>query len=241
VTQPDFLRDLVLPHTPMTPLDQGTFDVYLPGDLPRNGGTPAPLVVLVHGGPLREVPSVTPRQWPLFQGYAAALAERGVAAVTFDHPLLASLDYAGAAERVRETVDRARACPGVDGSRVALWYFSGGGPLAADVLGAPPEWLRAVLLSYPALSPFADVAGFQPADQLAAAGRLPILLTRVEGDYPALAEQQAAFVAAAQAAGADLTIIDVAGAQHSFDVLDDTDESRRAIEQALEYVGTRLG
>jgi acetyl esterase/lipase len=35
-------------------------------------------------------------------------------------------------------------------------------------------------------------------------------------------------------------VIDVPGGQHGFDMLDHTDESRRAVEQAADWVSQRL-
>jgi len=49
-----------------------------------------------------------------------------------------------------------------------------------------------------------------------------------------------AFVAAAERAGADLHVVDVPNGQHSFDLLDDTDESRTAIDAAITAVAGRL-
>ena len=59
------------------------------------------------------------------------------------------------------------------------------------------EFLRAVALSYPMLEPLAPVPAFTPAAELAAAGRLPILLTRVGLEFPQLATAQGQFIGAA--------------------------------------------
>lgn len=44
-----------------------------------------------------------------------------------------------------------RAHSRVDADRVALWLFSGAGPLAAEYLRRPPKWLRCLALTYPLL------------------------------------------------------------------------------------------
>jgi dienelactone hydrolase len=218
------------------PIDAGGFDLYLPA--PRQ--TAAPLTILVHGGPMRERPIAPPHEWPVFRGYAAALVQRGIAAAMFDHALQLSLDYPAASAHLAEVVDAARAHPGVDADRVALWFFSGGGPLAAGAMRDPAAWLRTIALSYPMLQPFGNIAGFRPASELTAAGRLPILLTRVGLEFADLAAAQDDFVVAAQSLGADLTVIEVPDAHHSFDVVDDTNASRHALEQALDFVRARL-
>jgi acetyl esterase/lipase len=235
MTRPDYLREFVLPCQPAVAIEVDGFDLYLPA-----AQAAAPVTILVHGGPMRAQPVAPPREWPVFRGYASALVARGVAAVMFDHALLRSLDYAAAAARLAQVVDSARAHTSVDADRVALWFFSGGSPLAAGTLRNPPPWLRTIALSYPMLQPLGQVAGFSPTSELPAAGRLPILLTRVGLEFADLVPAQDDFVGAARSEGIDLTVIEVPNAHHAFDVADDTDESRDAIEQALTYVQERL-
>jgi hypothetical protein len=90
------------------------------------------------------------------------------------------------------------------------------------------------------LQPLGQIAGFRPASQLTAAGRLPILLTRVGQEFADLVAAQDDFVVAARSLGADLTVIEVLDAHHAFDVADNTNQSRHALEQALDFVRARL-
>jgi acetyl esterase/lipase len=53
-----------------------------------------------------------------------------------------------------------------------------------------------------------------------------------------IADTAAAFITAAQAQGTSLQVIDVADGQHGFGTLDHTDESRRAVCQALSWVSS---
>jgi len=236
MTTPEYLRPFVLPTEPATVIDGGGFDLYLSS----NRAGPTPVTVLVHGGPMREPPVAPATHWPVFRGYAAALAARGIAAAMFDHVLLRSMDYAKAAEQLAAVVDAARAHAAVDGDRVAIWFFSGGGPLAAWALRKPPQWLRAVALSYPMLQPLGQVSGFAPALELSAATRLPILLTRVGLEFPDFAAAQDDFVNAAQSQRADLTVIEIPDGHHAFDVVDNTDHCRQAIADALAFLHGRL-
>jgi acetyl esterase/lipase len=100
-----------------------------------------------------------------------------------------------------------------------------------------------VAASYPALAaaPKWNVdPRFRPVEALAAAGVLPIVLTRVGLERPQLAAGVEAFIDAAQECGARLEIIDVPRGQHGFDTLDHTDESRLAVTRALDAVLARL-
>jgi acetyl esterase/lipase len=248
----EFLEPFVLPVEPVEPERHETLDLYLPG-----AEGPRPAVVFVHGGPLPPGLTPRPREWPVYHGYGSLVAGRGAVAVTFDHDLHDAGAYPRSAEQVLAAVERARSDPRVDADRVALWFFSGGGPLSADWLRDPPEWLRCVALTYPVLGAVDTAAGrfdpgprFRPADAVEAVGaaaaagvagamranRLPIVLTRVGLERPHLAATVEAFVATATAADADLTIVDVPNGRHSFDILDHTDESRAAVTTAVSLV-----
>jgi acetyl esterase/lipase len=64
--------------------------------------------------------------------------------------------------------------------------------------------------------------------------------SRLAAKRPHLAAAVEAFVAAARAGGARLEIIEVPDGQHGFDMLDHTDQSRRAVEHALYTVLTAV-
>lgn len=230
---PVYLRPLVLPVAAREPERGDTADLYLPEHLDG----PSPAVLLVHGGPIPPGLEPSPRHWPVFAGYASLLAELGAITMMFDHGLRSPADYPAADADVRAAADALRADPRVDPDRIALWFFSGGSMLCASWLREPPAWLRGLALTYPVLSPTpgweVDPA-YRPVEAVKGAGDLPIVLTRVGRESPAFAEGIAPFVAAAE--GGRLEVVDVPEGQHSFDVLDDTDESRAAITRAVDAV-----
>ncbi|HET7014334.1 MAG TPA: dienelactone hydrolase family protein [Streptosporangiaceae bacterium] len=211
----------------------GRSDLYLPDDTTR----PAPAVVFVHGGPVPAAVQPRPSGWPAYQAYGSLCAGRGVVGVTVDHRLHDLGSYPVAADDVTETVELVRADPRVDADRIALWFFSGGGPLIADWLRTPPAWLRCLAATYPILDvPLDWDDRFRPAKAVAQAGDLPIVLTRAGLERPAVAATVTAFIDAARARDARLQIIDVPNGQHGFDSLDHTDESRQAVTRALDSV-----
>jgi dienelactone hydrolase len=133
----------------------------------------------------------------------------------------------------------ARADRRVDPDRVAIWFFSGGGLLLADWLRTPPGWLRCVATTYPVLAPLPGWEvdpRFRPAQTVASAGGLPIVLTRAGRERPEIAATVEAFTTAADRCGAKLEVIDVPNGRHGFDMLDDTEESREAVRRALNAV-----
>ncbi|MFD8375829.1 alpha/beta hydrolase [Streptomyces sp. NPDC059688] len=224
------------PEAPRERIDR--LDLHLPrADRPR------PAVLFVHGGPVDPTHRPTPRDTPFFLGYGRYAASRGVVGATLDHRLHALTDYAKAAEDVAEAVDRLRADPRVDPDRIALWFFSAGGLLAADWLAAPPPWLRCLALTYPVLAPppgweTVDTR-FRPVAALRGAGRLNTVLTRAGREHPSFAATVGQFLDAATECGATVEVLDVPHGRHGFELLDHSEESRAAVERAMTAV-TRL-
>ncbi|WP_328862363.1 alpha/beta fold hydrolase [Streptomyces sp. NBC_00306] len=237
---PAHLRPFLL-DVPELPRERiGNVDLYPPA----HAEGPRPAVVFVHGGPVPADARPTPRDWPTLTGYARYAAGEGVVGVTLDHRLHDVADYERAADDVAAAVERVRADPRVDADRIALWFFSGGGPIAADWLAAPPTWLRCLAATYPVLAPLPNwgLPGgrFRPAEAVTHAGTLPIVLTRVGLESPEIAATVAEFLAAATGCGAHVEVVDVPHGHHGFETRDPTDESREAVHRAMGRVLGRL-
>ena len=241
--RPGLLRPFLL-GVPELPRERaGRVDLYPPradSDSDGDDRAPRPAVVFIHGGPVPVDAEPTPRDWPSLVGYARYAASLGVFGVTVDHRLHGLGDYPRSAEDIAAAVELVRADPRVDAERVALWFFSAGGLLAADWLAAPPTWLRCLAATYPLLAPLPNwglsASRFRPAGAVGGAGDLPIVLTRVgleSREFAATVEQ---FVAAAEDGKAHLEIIDVPLARHGFETTDEADQPREAIGQAREAV-----
>ncbi|MEU7134987.1 alpha/beta fold hydrolase [Streptomyces sp. NPDC046261] len=233
--QPTHLRPFLL-DVPERPRERmGRVDLYLP-----DADGPRPAVVFVHGGPVAAGVRPTPRDWPTFMGYGRYAASLGAVGVTLDHRLHDLADYARAAEDIAAAVELVRADPRVDGERVALWFFSGGGLLSADWLAAPPPWLRCVAATYPILAPLPNWglvdSRFRPGTAVRTAGRLPIVLTRVGLEFAELAATVEEFLAAAKDCEADVEVIDVPLGHHGFETIDHTEQTRDAVHHAVRSV-----
>ncbi|MFI1753092.1 alpha/beta hydrolase [Streptomyces sp. NPDC020571] len=232
---PAHLKPFLL-EVPDVPRERhGNVDLYLP-----DAEEPRPAVVFVHGGPVPADARPTPRDWPGLTGYARCVAGGGAVGVLLDHRLHDLGDYERAAADVAAAVELARADPRVDGDRIALWFFSGGGLIAADWLDAPPAWLRCLAATYPVLAPLPNwglsETRLLPARAVANAGDLPVVLTRVGREMPELAATVEEFLASAKDCGADVEVIDVPHGHHGFETVDVTDESRTAVRHALRTV-----
>jgi hypothetical protein len=205
--------------------------------LVRSMPRPQSAVVLVHGGPVMRDGIASPRDWPVFRGYAALIAAQGSVAVTFDHPLYETTDYPRSARAVLDVVDQVRREPGVAPESIALWAFSGAGLLAADWLRQPPTWLRCVGLTYPMLVPpngWGVGRRFQPVSDALATTTVKIVLTRVGREAPDIASGVDAFIAAAPASS--LQVVDLPNSSHGFDHHEPTRQAREGISRAVRLV-----
>jgi hypothetical protein len=213
----------------------GALDFHRPARTARTGA-----ILFVHGGPGPAHLEVPPRDWPVYTGYAAAAAQRGLVGVVVEHSLIHGLDrLAAAADEVEAAIGVLRADPQVDPNRIALWFFSGAGLLAGEWLDSRPDWLRCLALTYPLLATPPGVDELVSAAEVIGKHKdLPVLLTRVGREREELARPVAEFVSAG---GTALDIIDVPKGQHGFDMLDHTDESRAAVTKALDWAIAHLG
>jgi acetyl esterase/lipase len=228
---PPYLQPFLIQVDPADRERAGSLDIYRPA-----GGQQRSAILFVHGGPAP--PGPTPRDWPVYVGYSAAAVERDVVAAVVDHRLAGGTGLIEeAAADVQAAAEQLRSAAGVDPDRIALWFFSGAGLLAARWLEQAPPWLRCLAATYPFFCRPAELPHLRTAaDAIACAPDLPVVLTRVGLERPELAEAVEEFVAAAGKAHANLEIIDVPNGHHGFDIIDRTDESRAAVRGALDRV-----
>jgi acetyl esterase/lipase len=228
---PAYLNPFVLP-VPEVLVERSDIDVYVPA-----AEDPVPMVILVHGGPVVADADVTPRDWPVFEGYGNLLAAGGVIGVMLDHPLYSGADYANSADTIIDVINRVRRYPRIDPDRIGLWFFSAGGLLMADWLREPPPWVRCLAATYPLLATppeYGIHARFRPVEA-AGAYTGPLVLTRVGQERPDINAAVSDFLSALNPQAA-LTLIEVPHGHHGFDHLDHTDESRDAVRRAVAAV-----
>ena len=227
---PPFLRPFVLPHEPVEPATVGDLDLYLPSS------SPAPAVLMVHGGPLSPDLPARPRQWPAFQGYGALLANAGLVGAMFEHGFVDDDTLPRARADVQSALSRLRADPRVDPHRVGLWFFSAGGFLMGSFLDPVPDGVSAVAGTYaavgdPELSDLGLVDGITAAPRSA----VPLLLVRPEHDFDWIVPITDDLLARCSEAGRPVNVIDVPGAHHGFETVDDTEASRDAIRRSIAW------
>jgi acetyl esterase/lipase len=227
-------------------------DVYAPPGTPR-GGSPA--VCFVHGGPIpREM--LAPTEWGVFTSYGELAAASGLVGIVFNHRLYAPTDHEvaqsdvkAALEYVRDHADDLQ----VDGDRIGVWAFSGGGPLVTWCLREHPPHLRCLVAFYaildvrhivpPGTDPerAARALAFSPAAHVGESrARLPIFVARAGLDAAIINDSVDVFVREALAANACLDLSNHPQGHHGFDVVDDDERSREILARAVAFVRTHL-
>jgi dipeptidyl aminopeptidase/acylaminoacyl peptidase len=227
---PPHLRPFVLPHVPVEPVRAGAVDLYLPGR------TRAPAVLMVHGGPVPLDQPVRPPRWPAFRGYGALLSQAGLVGAMIEHGFVDDDSLGVARDDVHAALETLRDDRRVDGERLGLWFFSVGGLLMGSFLDPDPDGVVAVAGTYAAVAdPALDGTDILQARDVAPASWLPLVLVRPEHDFDWIVPDTDTLVARCAAAGRPVDVIDVPGAHHGFETVDDTDEARAAIRRSVAW------
>ena len=230
-------------------------DVYLPPGLAADARRPA--VVFIHGGPLPPGadPSMPkPKDWGLFRSYGELAAASGLVGVTFNHRLYSLAAYDDSAADVKAVLEHVRASAAelhVDPDRIAVWAYSGGGPLLGFAYRDAPPWLKAVVSYYAILDLPPDGTAPGASDRLSPLKHLkasqgpvpPTFIARAGHDSPVINASVEAFVAAALAKNVMLEVFTHPEGAHGFDLdmgPNDTPRAREAIARTVEFLKARL-
>jgi dienelactone hydrolase len=215
-----------------------------------------PLVVLVHGSThpaiLRHI-----KDLPLYEGEARWIAAAGliVAVPSLGSPASGPRPaewYTGVADVRANLLDaltflRTRAEQHrIDRDRICLMTFSAGGLYGVSpALDAPAPWLKCVVGYYPLLeTPEAPLSRDVAPLALVKAPRgkvPPMFLVKAGKDLPFLNQSLDTFVREARRRRLPLTVRELPLAHHSFELVDDTDDSRAVMRETLSFLGAHLG
>ncbi len=229
-------------------------DVYTPAGL--QPGERRPAVIFIHGGPLP--PAMSPPDWGVYRSYGELAATSGLVGITFKHRLNSPSDYGRAADDVRALIAHVRNHAAefhVDGDRLALWAFSGGGALIGVAFQEPLPYVRCVVSYYglldlrpPQIAGMPTAVPEPVASQLSPTALIttasgpfpPTLIARAGLDNPRLNQSVDEFVSDAEKRGIDLDLLTVPQGRHAFDILDDAPRSREVIERTIAFLRANL-
>ena len=228
---PPYLRRFVLPHEAVEPARSGMLDLYLPAS------TPAPAVLMVHGGPVPRDREVRPPDWPAYRGYGALLAQAGLVCGMFEHGFVDEDTLGTAQENIRDAAVALRADPRVDPDRFGMWFFSAGGLFMGSVLADPAAWgVAAVSGSYAAVGhPDVRDPAFPRATLTAELSDIPLLLVLPEHDFEWIVTESTELLERCATGHRSVEVIDVPGGHHAFETVDDTDEARDAVQRSVAW------
>jgi dienelactone hydrolase len=228
---PPYLRPFVLPYEAVEPTRLGALDLYLPAS------TPAPAVLMVHGGPVPRDREVRPPDWPAYRGYGALLAQAGLVGAMFEHGFVDEKAVGIAQEDIRDAAAALRAHPRVDRDRCGMWFFSAGGLFMGSVLADPPAWgVAAVAGTYAAIGhPDIDDPALPPATVPAEQSNIPLLLVLPEYDFEWIVAASTEVLERCATKHRTVDVIEVPGGHHAFETVDDTDDARDAVRRSIAW------
>ena len=226
-------------------------DIYLPPEDPK-GGRPG-VVVLQAGG------AENTKDWAAYTSLGRLVAASGLGAVAFNHRLrYPERRYAEGAEDLRailELLRREGSSLGLDGSRVAVATFSGGGPMLAPLLRQRPPTVRALAGFYAFLdTEHVDLAeakitsdtakAFSPLAAIeasAASAVPPLFIARAGKDtIPGVNKSIDTFVAKALERNLTFTVVNHPAGSHGFEHKDDDARTREILAMALAFFRAHL-
>jgi acetyl esterase/lipase len=225
-------------------------DIYYPPEAGQD--TPAPVAVIVAGFPdpgFERIAGCRFKEMESVRSWGRLIAASGIAAIAYS-PREPAADL-GALLRGIPAHDETRA---FDVARLGLWASSGNVPVALHALMRDAEVAVACgVLCYgytidigaatdvaeaQAVFKFANPAAGRSVDHLAA---VPLFVARAGADaMPGLNGALDRFVSAAVARNLPVTFVNHPGGPHAFDLVDDSDVSRRIVRQILWFMRAHL-
>lgn len=205
------------------------FDLYLPSGL--KAGQQAPLVVFVNGVGALNMP-----EWQVYKDWARLVANRGMAAVTFEsrpapfHPTLPNRSALADTEALLEFLRKNAAGLQIDPERIGIFCCSANVKTALPVVMQPERrYIRALAIYYGATGGVA----YTRQD-------LPLLMARAGQDNAFQNEDMARFFAQALRLDAPAEFHNYPAGLHAFDIFNDTEESRAIIRRTLDFYEANL-
>ena len=159
----------------------------------------------------------------------------------FEHGFVDDDSLDAARDDVRSALDVLRTDPHIDPERIGLWFFSLGGLLMGSFLDPAPAGVRAVAGTYAAVAdPDLDGTDLAQAVDTAPTSTVPLLLVRPEHDFDWIQPATDDLLARCRVADRQVDVLDVPGAHHGFETVDDTDAAREAIRDSVAWFAARL-
>lgn len=201
-------------------------DVYTPPD--AKAGEKRPAVIFLNA--IGDIPGNEVKNWEIYKSFPRLVAAHNMVGI--------SMDADG--ERIQESLrglfdflEREGANHGIDASRLGVYAASANTTQSIVYLmsDGAAKGIRAAALFY----------GSTPSSETRLRKDLPVLFILAEGDYQgAMGQASNNLWQRVAQSGAPWTLMFAANLLHAFDAFQDNDESRRVVQQALNFWKTHL-
>ena len=235
--RPDLLHDpcvLRLPGMDQATVDTGVvflrardralrFDLYKPAPAAAKPANPLPVVVFANGV---GGPETSLRNWAIYRSWGRLVATIGMAAVTHDsRPETAVADIDSLVGYLRANAGTL----GIDPENIAIWACSANVQSGSRyALNWSHRWVKAAVFYY----------GYVDTTQTRL--DLPILVARAGLDGSWINVPLNRFIERSVEWNASVTVLNLPNAHHAFDLVDDDDASRNAVQTTLDFLKSSL-
>jgi dienelactone hydrolase len=166
-----------------------------------------------------------------------------MAAITFNYRFSSSGHLAAAAADVTALLEEVRGNAKelhIDGQRLCLWAFSGGGRQLSFAVRENPGYVRCLVAFYARLDAGAGQDLYSPLAQLRAGPKkiAPLFIVRAGKDSAKINGSIDALAHEATVRALPVEVVNYSEGVHAFDIVQDTDESRRIIARAIAFAKT---
>lgn len=230
-------------------------DVYSPPNLKRRSRLPA--VIFLSGGVDLRL-ETKPKDWPAYVSWGRLVAASGMIGVTFTYRLgFPRRQYEEGASDLMDLIAHLRSNAeslNIDGDRLCLIAFSGGGPMLSVPLRDRPDYIRCIIGLYTFMDTHhVDLAqaetsqqvidAFSPVNHLVNSSRKapPMLIARAGRDQiQAVTQSIDNFIKVAIEQNLLLDFVNHPDGEHGFDTRNDTARTREIIARTIAFMKAHL-
>lgn len=204
-----------------------TLDIYLP-----KVGEQFPVVLLIHGGPIHEGIPVKPKDWVFFEQYGKLLANNGLAAVVMNHRLFPGDSFSLSQLDIENTISflsKNANSYGIDINNIYLWVFSYAAIHFNHFANHKEYEIKKIISFY---GVYNDAF---PKDD-SGSTQTQLLVVRCEKDNANFLKGSDNLIHFYTKNKYNISIINIPGGIHSFDLLQNNDETEEVINAVLEFL-----
>lgn len=198
-------------------------DIYSPPSAKEK----LPAIIFISG-------SGNTKDWQIFKDYGAVTAAQGMIAVQFNRRFANGSELPIAREDTKSLIDFVRQNGdryGIDTNNIGIWVYSGGGYFLDLAMQEDQPFIKVIVAYY-------GIDRVETFEQVRKIGDKlpPIYMVRAGQDQPNLNNAITLFALQAISQNVRFTLVNYRDGKHSFDILDDTPETRKIIINTFQFI-----